>query len=108
MILSPKVSSFARSSLLGHDGKSRRLLVKASMNPLTVISDIRAMVSANAKSGTSRKIDMEKPAFYLGQSYASSGRAINGQEKFISSRGWRSARAKGRGNQAIGIAQAGE
>ena len=51
---------------------------------------------------------MEKPAFYLGQGYAPSGWAVNGEEKFISSRMWWIARAKGRGHQAIGVAQSGE
>src|SRR4029077_18567786 len=40
--------------------------------------------------------------------YTSSGWAVDGQEKFISSRGRRIARAKGRGDQAIGISQAGD
>ena len=45
------------------------------------------------------------PALDLRQGHAATGRAVDGQEKFILSCGWRAASAKGRGDQAIGIAQ---
>src|SRR5438477_4412372 len=45
------------------------------------------------------------PALDLRQGHAATGGTVDGQEKFILSRGWRGASAKGRRDQAIGIAQ---
>src|SRR5207244_10333749 len=96
-----------RSSLLGHYGKTGA--TGEGVNESVDCNErVRAMVSANSKCGTSRKIHMEKPAFYLSQGDASSRGAVDREEKFVSSRGRRTGGAKGCGNQAIGIAQPGQ
>ena len=75
-----------------------------------MISAFGCMVGANAESGICRrdKIDMKEPGVDLGQGHAAGGRAVDGQDHFISARRRRIACAKVRGNKAIGIAHASE
>ena len=79
------------------------------MNGLTEISVFGTMIGANAESRIRRgdKIDMKQPGLDLSQRHASSGRAVDGEKHFITARRRRSASAKVRGNQAVGITQAG-
>src|ERR1051326_3413859 len=51
---------------------------------------------------------MKEPGVDLGQGHAASGRTIDSQQHFIPAHRWRSTRAKGRRNKAVGIAHASE
>src|SRR5215470_10495396 len=64
------------------------------------------MAWANAKSGIRwrDKVDMKEPGMDLGQGGGIAGRAINSQDHFIPARRRWTARAKGRGDEAIGSA----
>src|SRR5207247_8625501 len=83
MILSPKVSSFC---VVPCCGTRLDFVVKASMNPLTMIRAFGAWLGPTRESRIRRhgKINVKQPPLDLSLGHAAGGWAVDAQEEFIS------------------------